>query len=176
MIAMYAGIASVRLSSSNLISTTELTIKNPTIMSAGAVAKEGIEVKSGANRVESRKSTPVTSAVRPVRPPTETPDADSTKVVTVDVPRTAPAEVPIASERSAGRIPGSLPSLSSILALVATPISVPRVSKRSTNRNAKTTTINSVILIAPKSTLKHWPKVSPSLEKSAETKLVGIRE
>lgn len=45
---------------------------------AGAVANAGIAVKTGANRTQSRKSAAVTQAVRPVRPPSETPVADST--------------------------------------------------------------------------------------------------
>ena len=73
---------------------------------AGAVANDGIVVNSGANRIESRNRTPVVSAVRPVRPPADTPEADSTYVVVVEVPRIAPAEVAIASESSAGLIAG----------------------------------------------------------------------
>ena len=48
------------------------------MINAGAVAKDGIAVKIGANRVESRNRSADTRAVRPVRPPTATPDADST--------------------------------------------------------------------------------------------------
>ena len=142
------------------------TIKKPTMIRAGAVAKEGMAVKMGANRVETRNSTPVTMAVRPVRPPTATPEADSTKVVVVEVPSTAPAEVAMASLSRAGLMPGSLPSSSSMPALVATPIRVPRVSNRSTNRKENTTTTKLIRPTALKSTWKHWPKVSPSLEKS----------
>ena len=59
----YAGIASVRLSSVNLISTTASNIKNPTKINAGAVANEGIDMKSGANNVANRNITPVVIAV-----------------------------------------------------------------------------------------------------------------
>ena len=45
---------------------------------------------SGAIKTHARNRIPVVKAVRPVRPPASTPDADSTKVVTVDVPVTAP--------------------------------------------------------------------------------------
>ena len=166
MIARYAGIASVILSSSKRISVTVPTIRKPTMINAGAVAKDGIAVKIGANRVESRNRSADTRAVRPVRPPTATPDADSTKVVVVEVPNTAPKEVAIASAISAGRIPGRRPSSSSMSALVATPINVPSVSKISTNRNEKITTIKLIIPTASKSTVKHLPNVSPSLEKS----------
>ena len=166
---------SVRLSRSKLISVTVPTIRKPTMISAGAVAKDGMAVKIGANSVDTRNRMPVTRAVRPVRPPTATPDADSTKVVVVEVPIIAPAEVAIESAIRAGLMPGSLPSLSSIFALVATPISVPRVSKISTNRNEKMTTMKFTMPTALKSTLKHWPKVRPSLEKSVMPQL-GNRE
>ena len=45
------------------------------MISAGAVAKEGIEVNRGANRVLSRNRRPAINAVRPVRPPELTPEA-----------------------------------------------------------------------------------------------------
>ena len=38
-------------------------IKNPTMISAGAVAKDGIAVKIGANNVEIRNKNPATTAV-----------------------------------------------------------------------------------------------------------------
>ena len=60
-----------------------------------------------------------TTAVKPVRPPAATPEEDSTNVVTVEVPRTAPAVVATASAINAGLIPGSLPSSSSIPAFCA---------------------------------------------------------
>ena len=69
----YAGIASVRFSSVNLSSTTASNIKNPTKISAGAVAKDGMDVNNGENKVARRNNTPVVRAVRPVRPPTATP-------------------------------------------------------------------------------------------------------
>ena len=148
---------------------------NPTTISAGAVAKDGIAIKIGARIVDTRNSAAVVKAVSPVLPPTPTPAADSTNVVVVDVPKTAPTVVAIASARSAGLILGSFPSSSSMFALALTPISVPRVSKRSTNRNAKTTTTKLSIPIFLKSTLKHSPSVSPSLLKSGNES-VGINE
>ena len=78
----------------------------------------------------------VVTAVSPVLPPSDTPEALSTKVVVVDVPRTAPAVVATASARSAPLMLGSLPFSSSMPALEETPTRVPRVSKRSTNKNA----------------------------------------
>ena len=68
-----------------------------------------MDVNNGANKVANKNKTPVVNAVRPVLPPTATPAEDSTKVVVVDVPSTAPADVAIASERRAGLIPGRRP-------------------------------------------------------------------
>ena len=89
----------------------------------------------------------VVTAVRPVLPPSDTPEALSTNVVVVDVPRTAPAVVASASARSAPLIFGSFPSLSSIPAFEETPTSVPIVSNRSTNKNAQRITTKSKVKI-----------------------------
>ena len=118
------------------MSVIELNIKKPTTISAGAVAKDGIAVKIGAKNIDSANSTAAVIEVRPVLPPAATPAEDSTNVVVVEVPRTAPAVVATASARSAGFICGSLPFSSSISAFEHTPIRVPKVSKRSTNRKA----------------------------------------
>ena len=61
------------------------------------------------------------------------------KVVTVDVPSTAPAVVPIASDMSAWLALGRRPFSSSILARLETPTSVPTVSKKSTKKKASVT-------------------------------------
>ena len=82
----------------------------------------------------SRNSMPVTTEDRPVRPPSLIPVEDSTKVVTVEVPRQAPAQVAMASAIRARSPPGRLPSSSSIPALPAVPISVPTVSNMSTDQ------------------------------------------
>ena len=47
-------------------------------------------MKIGENNSEAKKSIPVTTAVRPVLPPSDIPEALSTNVVTVEVPSTAP--------------------------------------------------------------------------------------
>ena len=57
-----------------MISEIAPNIKNPTMISAGAVANDGIAVKSGANNVEIRNKNPETTAVKPVRPPAATPE------------------------------------------------------------------------------------------------------
>ena len=73
----------------------DVSIKNPTTIRAGAVAKDGIARKIGDRNRDSPNSMAATMAVRPVRPPSATPEALSTKVVTVEVPQTAPTEVPL---------------------------------------------------------------------------------
>ena len=114
----------------------EVIIKNPTMINAGAVAKDGIARKIGDKNRDNPNRIAATIPVRPVRPPSATPEALSTNVVTVEVPQRAPTEVPTASAIRAPRILGSFPSASSIFALDATPISVPSVSNMSTNKNA----------------------------------------
>ena len=69
------------------------------------------------------------------------------------IARTAPTVVANASANSAPLILGSLPSLSRKPAFVDTPISVPSVSNRSTNRIAKITTIKSKMEIPEKLSL-----------------------
>ena len=81
------------------------------------MAKDGIARKTGDSSRDRRNSTAVVREVSPVRPPSDTPEALSTKVVTVEVPNMAPAVVPMASAMSAPLIRGSFPSLSSISAL-----------------------------------------------------------
>ena len=126
-------------------------MKKPTTISAGAVANEGMARNKGEKKSAKRKNPATIIEVSPVLPPSATPDADSPKVVIVEVPRMAPTVVPMASASNAPLIPGSFPSLSNISALDAQPISVPRVSKTSTKRKAKTTTKNSRLATFDKS-------------------------
>ena len=135
------------------------TIRKPTKIRAGAVAKLGIEQKIGDSTTEIRNKNPVTTEERPVLAPAATPEELSTNVVVVEVPSTAPAVVATASASSASLMRGSLPSLSNISALFATPINVPSVSNISTNRNAHTTAIKSKTCTPEKSSLKHCPNV-----------------
>ena len=151
-------------------------IRNPTIISAGAVANDGIVINKGEKITATKNNTPVITAVRPVRPPSATPADDSTNVVVVDVPSMAPADVAIASDKSAGLMFGNFPFSSSIPAFVLTPMIVPNVSNKSTKRNANTTIIKFTIPSALKSRLKHCPNVFPNAEKSKLTNLVGITE
>ena len=130
-------------------------IRKPTTIKAGAVAKAGIAVNSGEKKAASPNSTPVVTAVSPVRPPWATPAEDSTKAEVVDVPIIAPQVVAMASVRRAGRMTGSFPSLSRKPALEHTPIRVPMVSNISTNRkeNMITTKLRIVVPLTP--TVKH---------------------
>ena len=122
--------------------------------SAGAVAKEGIVRNRGEKKSETRKRKPAAIAVSPVRPPSAIPDADSTKVVIVEVPIRAPTIVPTASERRAPRMPGRRPFSSRSSALAAQPIRVPSVSNISTNRKASMTTTKSIEKMLEGSILK----------------------
>ncbi len=63
--------------SSQSISLTCCIIRKPTRTSAGTAASDGITSTSGASRMVSRNSTPVTTEARPVRAPSPTPEADS---------------------------------------------------------------------------------------------------
>ncbi len=83
----------------------------------------------GENNSDRAMHRAVTAEVSPVRPPAVTPAEDSTYVVTVLVPSIEPTTVPTASVVRAFLTCGRFPSLSSIFAFVATPISVPTVSK-----------------------------------------------
>src|SRR5690554_324323 len=133
-----AGIASVK--SMKLIFVIGVIMNSPTITSAGAVAAAGIIVNKGAKKSAMANIPAVARDVSPVLPPSATPAALSTYVVTVLVPRHAPTIVPTASAISAFPTLGSLPFSSSIPALEDTPASVPTVSNISTKRNVNTTT------------------------------------
>lgn len=70
------------------------------MMRAGAVAKDGIARKIGDNSSDNPKRMAATREVSPVRPPSATPEALSTKVVTVEVPHIAPTVVPTVRKKS----------------------------------------------------------------------------
>ncbi len=67
-----AGAVSVRSEKSS--PATELSISTPTKIRAGAVAKAGTAVKTGARKTESRNNNPVTTEASPVLAPASTPD------------------------------------------------------------------------------------------------------
>ena len=146
-----------------------------TKINAGAVANPGIAQKIGEKKIASRNKKPVTTEARPVLAPSATPEELSTNVVVVEVPRTAPALVAIASASSACLILGSLSFSSNICALFATPIKVPNVSNISTNKKDKIITTKSNTLTVEKSALKHCPNVSPKEVKSVSPQ-TGYKE
>src|SRR5699024_678499 len=97
----------------------------------------------------SKKNPAVTTDVNPVRPPTPTPEVDSTKEVVVDVPTIAPATVAAESANNA------LPARGSLLSFIkpdclATATSVPAVSKESRNKNINIMTSIYKVNISPK--------------------------
>ena len=145
-------------------------MKIPTSTSAGAVAHAGTIETIGEKNSARRKSTPVTNAVSPVRPPCSTPLALSTYEVTVDVPSTAPAVVPMASARRASLARGRRPSGSSMPARLVTPTRVPTVSKKSTKKKEKTT-IQKLGLARPEKSI--FPKIGMT-EGGMETTPSGI--
>ena len=169
----YAGTASVI--SSKFTCNIADTIRNPTKISAGAVANPGIAVNIGAKKIATKNKRPVATEASPVLAPAPTPAELSTKVVVVEVPRIAPALVAMASAKRAGLILGSFSSLSSMPALVDTPIKVPRVSKISTNRKDNKITIKLNTLTPVKSAVKHCPNVFPIAVKSVNAN-VGYKE
>ena len=88
---------------------TPSNIITPTIIKAGAVAKDGMAKKIGDKKSAAKKQIAVVIAVSPVLPPAITPAELSTKVVTVDVPRQAHVVVAIASAKKACLIRGNSP-------------------------------------------------------------------
>src|SRR5690625_3792153 len=124
-------------------------IKIPTIMSAGAVTSTVIIDSNGEKKSASKKKPAVTIDANPVRPPTATPEVDSTKDVVVDVPTTEPTTVAAESAKSARPARGNLLFFIKP-ACVATATSVPAVSKKSTNKNVKMTTSICNVKTSPK--------------------------
>ena len=102
----------------------------------------------------------MTNDVRPVRPPSETPEALSIYVVVVLVPHMAPATVATASAMSTLLMPSTLPSLSTIPDFTDTPTTVPIVSNMSMKRN-----VNTMPTICQENTWdqSNWQKIASML-------------
>ena len=98
-----------------------LIISTPTKISAGAVAAAGMILARGERKRHTAKQSAVTRLVKPVLPPAATPEAHSTKVVTVEVPHTEPATVATESHVIALSISMGSPFSSSISASAAAP-------------------------------------------------------
>ena len=131
-----AGIAFVKSLKSILLNDS--AIITPTIINTAEVACVGIAANNGAKNKDIKNKNPVVIAVNPVLPPSPTPDALSTKAVTVEVPSNAPTVVPIASDNIASLALGIFPFSSSKLPFSATPTKHPTVSNKSTNSNVNT--------------------------------------
>ena len=101
---------------------------------------------------------------RPVRPPSATPAEDSTNVVTVEVPQTAPQQVAMASASMALSMLGTLPSLVSILPAAQAPYSVPRVSNISTMQNASMVVRNITMKLLMPCSAMYGLKLKPSVK------------
>lgn len=68
---------------------------------AGAVAKPGTDWARGAKNKQQINKKATTTAVKPVRPPAATPEADSIYGVVDEVPNAAPATIAVESANSA---------------------------------------------------------------------------
>ena len=83
--------------SPKLISFTEDIINKPTTINTGAVAATGMTISNGAKKRDAINKPAIVSAVKPVRPPSAMPAADSTATICGDVPTALPTIVPIAA-------------------------------------------------------------------------------
>src|SRR5699024_7481339 len=134
---------------SHSIFFSDVDIKTPTMIKAGAVTSAVTTLNKGEKNKANKKSPAATTAVKPDRPPTPTPAVDSTYDVVVDVPTTEPTTVAVESASNALPARGSLLSFISP-ACVATATSVPAVSKKSTKRKVKIITSICKVNISPK--------------------------
>src|SRR5690625_1211951 len=94
-----AGMSSVK--SFKSISLIGLIINQHAQIYGGAVACPGTIPENGEKNNAMKNISAVDKSVRPVIPPSATPEADSTYVVTVPVPKQAPVTVPTASANRA---------------------------------------------------------------------------
>ncbi len=127
-------------------------------------------MNTGAIIILAKNNNATTREVKPVLPPSSIPLALSIYVVTVLVPRSAPNVVPSASVSSTSPILSTLPSLLTYPAKLASPVAVPRVSKKSTTKKVNTIT---VAVNSPRSS-SPWRSIFMKSEKSGEaTMLLG---
>lgn len=109
-------------------------MKAPTMIKTEPVAQDGMLDRIGAKKMEMKNQNAVAIAVRPVRPPSPIPLADSTKGVQGLVPKNKPeAEIQAESTRKATELPSKSPFLmSNTPACLDIATSVPVVSSKST--------------------------------------------
>ena len=77
---------------------TPPNINTPTYTNAAEQAALGMNANKGIKKIARINKIAVDQAVKPVLPPAAIPEPDSTNVVTVEVPKTAPAQVAIESD------------------------------------------------------------------------------
>src|SRR5699024_5778483 len=118
-------------------------IKHPTIISTGAViaGRSAITLTIGLKKIDKTNRLAIIIEVKPVRPPTATPEVDSTYALDGLVPNIEPTVVAVASASNAPLALGITPFFINP-ACSATPIIVPVVSKIVTSKNAITTVYN----------------------------------
>ncbi|MNV04132.1 hypothetical protein D3C71_944200 [compost metagenome] len=104
---------------------------------------------SGENSSAARNSAATTSAVKPVRPPTCTPEALSAKAVVLLVPSSEPATIAVLSASSARPKRFCAPGSFSRPARPTTPYNVPVASNTSTSTNTSTTCSSTAIGAPP---------------------------
>ena len=146
----------------------------PTRIRAGAVAADGIARNIGAKNRDIAKQIATVNDVRPVRPPSATPDALSTYVVVVLVPKMAPNTVAMASAIRTFLTPGMVPSGLMALAFFDTPITVPMVSNISMKRNVNTTISISLVNMLCHSNLHRIGVTSGTLSTTPPNKVTAF--
>src|SRR5699024_2066349 len=116
----------------------------PISINAGDViaAKDDIDAIIGEKNNVTINKNATTTVVNPVRPPTDTPEVDSTYALDGVEPSEAPTVVAIASAVNTALARGNVSSFIKF-ACSATPLIVPVVSKIVTNNNAITTVYSS---------------------------------
>ena len=159
----------------------------PTTTRAGAVAAEGIALTKVARNALMAKQMATTTLVRPVRPPAPIPEALSTKVVVLEVPKMEPMEVAMASANRALSIFDLNPELESMARSSSSlkiplrrpvPMKVPRVSKVSEILKAKmvTSTRGSLARSVNKDGSPSAVKITPKVVGSAAQASVKLTE
>src|SRR5690606_18490465 len=113
-------------------------MNRPTSTSTGAVATPGTSPSSGDRNMNGRNNRPVTTAVRPVRPPALTPAADSMYEVPLELPTRPEKVVEMASANIALPTFLGVPSGSVSPATLVTPTKVEMLSNMSVNSSANT--------------------------------------
>ena len=178
MPAMIMNVGKPSSTSFHLTMTASPIMRKPTNTSAPHVAAELMQEISGERNAARMNRMPVKTEVRPVRPPSAAPDADSTNVVMDEAPMMPPTAAAAESTMRIGLISSTLPSSVKNSPCLATAMAVPMVSKKSLIMSEKA---NSRIVgvemaftrpITPSESLMNG---APNVEKSnGATRPVGI--